>query len=125
MAKTWVLDTDTKGTGAQMLPLEKVQGDPARRRRPGAASSERARHAPQAPEPRRPPRFKVVDVMTGRVLVEGADTRATVELLEGVRSVVDVTVHVWDPGEDEWRQLSHGARKKIWALRGRRPPARS
>ena len=35
--KTWVLDTDTKGTGANMVPLEKVlDGDdarPARRRR--------------------------------------------------------------------------------------------
>ena len=24
MTKTWVLDTDTKGTGAQMVPLDKV-----------------------------------------------------------------------------------------------------
>jgi hypothetical protein len=24
MAKVWVLDTETKGTGAQMVPLEKV-----------------------------------------------------------------------------------------------------
>jgi hypothetical protein len=35
MAKTWVLDTDTKGTGAQMVPLEKVQkkNDDAPRKR--------------------------------------------------------------------------------------------
>jgi hypothetical protein len=34
MAKTWVLDTDTKGTGANMVPLEKVQekADAPRRR---------------------------------------------------------------------------------------------
>jgi hypothetical protein len=25
MGKTWILDTDTKGTGANMVPLEKVQ----------------------------------------------------------------------------------------------------
>jgi hypothetical protein len=38
MAKTWVLDTETKGTGANMVPLERVQkkperdGDPPRKR---------------------------------------------------------------------------------------------
>jgi hypothetical protein len=26
MGKTWVLDTETKGTGANMVPLEKVPG---------------------------------------------------------------------------------------------------
>jgi hypothetical protein len=28
MAKTWVLDTETKGTGANVVPLEKVQRQP-------------------------------------------------------------------------------------------------
>jgi hypothetical protein len=28
MAKTWVLDTETKGTGANMVPLEKAQENP-------------------------------------------------------------------------------------------------
>ena len=42
MAKTWVLDTETKGTGANVVPLEKVQ------RRPEEASARRA------PRPKRP-----------------------------------------------------------------------
>jgi hypothetical protein len=29
MAKTWVLDTETKGTGAQVVPLEKVRAQSA------------------------------------------------------------------------------------------------
>ena len=29
MAKIWVLDSDTKGTGAQVVPLEKALGKPA------------------------------------------------------------------------------------------------
>ena len=29
MGKTWVLDTETKGTGANMVPLEKVLKKPA------------------------------------------------------------------------------------------------
>jgi hypothetical protein len=54
MAKTWVLDTETKGTGAQVVPLEKAVRKPpadqreARRRRP--------KGAPAKPSPRRKPR---------------------------------------------------------------------
>jgi hypothetical protein len=42
--KTWVLDTETKGTGANVVPLEKVleQPEPApRQRRPGPAAEPR------------------------------------------------------------------------------------
>jgi hypothetical protein len=46
VGKVWVLDTETKGTGANMVPLEKAQkqpdSKPARTRRrpqPGAAGS--------------------------------------------------------------------------------------
>ena len=42
MGKTWVLDTDTKGTGANMVPLEKVQeksdSRPRRASRPAKAA---------------------------------------------------------------------------------------
>ena len=31
MAKTWVLDTETKGTGANVVPLEKLQKEAATR----------------------------------------------------------------------------------------------
>jgi hypothetical protein len=40
--KTWVLDTETKGTGASMVPLEKVQKQPDR-----AAARPRRAHAPR------------------------------------------------------------------------------
>ena len=33
MGKTWVLDTETKGTGANMVPLEKTLAEPAPKRR--------------------------------------------------------------------------------------------
>jgi len=53
MGKVWVLDTETKGTGASMVPLEKVQkqAEPrqARRRRPARAASE------ASPRVRKPP----------------------------------------------------------------------
>lgn len=61
MAKTWVLDTETKGTGANMVPLEKVvrppepeapaNGDaPAQRRPPERAGEPRQRRKLAEPE---------------------------------------------------------------------------
>src|SRR5436190_7364779 len=71
MAKKWVLDTETKGTGAEMVPLEKILRDPSRPSdhelaRVRLGSSER-REAP-APAERQPPRFKVVDIRSREVL---------------------------------------------------------
>jgi hypothetical protein len=120
MAKKWILDTETKGTGAQMLPLEKVlrepAGKPARRPVP-----RRAPKATPAPEPAKPRRFKVVDVMTREVLVEDAGTRATVDLLEDIRSIVDVAIYVWSDVTEQWQVLTFAESKMLWDLRGRSP----
>ena len=56
-AKTWVLDTDTKGTGANMVPLEKVldKPEPAPARRMPAKPREprkAERRASRSPAPR-------------------------------------------------------------------------
>src|SRR3954447_1333865 len=48
MAKTWVLDTETKGTGANVVPLEKVARPPAERDAPVERGSPQ-----RAGEPRR------------------------------------------------------------------------
>jgi hypothetical protein len=50
MAKTWVLDAGTKGTGARMVPLEDVLEKP----KPEAPSSPPGRK-PAAPAPRQRP----------------------------------------------------------------------
>ena len=111
MGRTWILDTDTKGTGAQMVPIEKIQdGSPPR--------------APVIvrPKPERPPaekqptprRFKVIDVMSRRVLAEGADARTTVGVLRDARSIVDVGVYVWRPEAETWRMLSHREKSMLW-----------
>jgi hypothetical protein len=52
MAKTWVLDTGTKGTGARMVPLEDVLEKPEPK--PEASSSPPARK-PATPAPRQRP----------------------------------------------------------------------
>jgi hypothetical protein len=120
MGKVWVLDTETKGTGAEMVPLEKALERPTEKRRLFAdlKPEPRREEAPEASETRSRPRFKVVDVMTREALVEDVGTRAAVEALAGVRSAVDVSVYVWEETRDRWRQLSHRERRLLWDLRG-------
>jgi hypothetical protein len=114
--KVWVLDTETKGTGAEMVPLDGRRAVEGR----GVVVVEPRPKPEKAPEPKLPRRFKVVDVMTERVLAEGADTRATVDLLEGVRSFVDVSIHVWEEKAAKWQQLTQREARMLWGLRGRR-----
>jgi hypothetical protein len=114
--KTWVLDHETKGTGAEMVPLEKKVD----RSRQGSAPLvvERKPKRAKEPEPRGPRRFKVVDVMTRKVLAEGADARTTVDLLRTVRSFVDVSLYVWEEQAGKWQQLTQREARMLWDLRG-------
>jgi hypothetical protein len=77
MGKVWVLDTETKGTGANMVPLEDVLAKPAPKKAQRRFIPRRAEspESTMAPSPREPSKFKVVDVMTGLVVAEGCDTR--------------------------------------------------
>jgi hypothetical protein len=52
MAKVWVLDTETKGTGANVVPLEKALERPEPAERP----AKRAKPATKAPAANRAPR---------------------------------------------------------------------
>ncbi len=122
MGKVWVLDTETKGTGAEMVPLETLlerrrsapNQDPVKvvRRRPV-----RADEAEGAQRPAEPHRFKVVDAITGQVLADRAEVREAVSALARLRSVVDARIDVWDPAGGDWRPLSMGEKKVLWGLR--------
>jgi hypothetical protein len=113
--KTWVLDTETKGTGAQMVPIEKRAATGGGR---GAIVVKPPRPAPEKPpEPRRPRHFKVVDVMTRQTLAEDVDVRETLELLRGLRSVVDFDVYARTDATDDWRYLSLSERRVLWERR--------
>jgi hypothetical protein len=116
--KVWVLDTETKGTGAQMVPLESVRKTPQPREYLFPPQARRAKPEPApAPESRAPRRFKVVDISTRQVLAEDADLRTTLALLAEQRSSVDVNVYVWEPEPERWRLLTLGERQLLWERR--------
>jgi hypothetical protein len=115
--RVWVLDTETKGTGAQMVPLENVQKKPEPENRPLFVPRKRQPKPEPDPGPRPPRRFKVVDISSRQVLADGAGLRLTLELLGGLRSSVDVNVHVWEPQEERWRRLTLGERQLLWERR--------
>ena len=56
MGKTWVLDTETKGTGANMVPLEKVLEKPSKERDERPPVSRKKGSAPRAPNEAAPRR---------------------------------------------------------------------
>ena len=115
MSDVWVLHTETKGTGATMVPLERVTqrsvpAEPFRVPR-------KPRPRPQkAPAPRSPRRFRVVDVMTRQTVAGDAGARGAVEALRGARSIVDVDVYVWQEERNRWRMLTFPERHAMWEL---------
>jgi hypothetical protein len=122
MPTTWVLETHTKGTGANIVPLddEPAPAKPGREREVQFVHPPKPR-PPKPPAPRRPRRFKVVDVTTREVLVEDAGSRETLAALREVRSVVDVAVSVWSEQQRRYRLLTHAEQKALWAMRAAQP----
>jgi hypothetical protein len=118
LAKTWVLDTQTKGTGATMVPLERILRKPGSDTVPDFVLPELRPPASDQEEPRKPRSFQVIDVMSRTVLGEDIDARAAVKLLEDVHSIVDVTVYVWEDKAERWRMLTFGETKALWEHRG-------
>jgi hypothetical protein len=123
VAKVWILDTETKGTGAQMVPLEKALSRPA-----AEPERRRARRVPTAarrekpPEPTPPRRFRVIDARSRQLLAEDANAPDTLEVLRAVEQPVDVSVYVWEPKPETWRLLTSREKSLLWELR-RRPRA--
>jgi hypothetical protein len=120
VAKVWVLDTETKGTGAQMVPLEKVLKQPS-----AAPERCRARPVPKpAPEekdaePIPPRRFRVIDSLSRELLADDADAAETLDLLRTIEKPVDVSVYVWEPKAETWRLLTRRERSLLWDYRQR------
>ena len=105
MAKVWVLDTETKGTGANVVPLEKVQRRPeaaperpARAaKRPDESGPRRSKPAKPAPEPERTatalPPGHVRKKATGELgKVQAVDAKAGTATVRWLKSGVSSTV---------------------------------
>jgi hypothetical protein len=119
MGRVWVLDTETKGTGAEMVPLDKVQRKPAPSTEPFWVPPERRPRAPKPAEPRAPLKFRIVDVLSRSVLADDAGAREAVDVLNGVRSIVDVQAYIRE-GE-QWRLLTLDELRTLWGARTRQP----
>ena len=117
MGRIWVLDTETKGTGAEMVPLDQVQRRPARKPEALFVPPKPKPREPEPPAARSPRAFKVVDVMTQAVLANRASARETLRVLSELRSVVDVNVSVWEPSTERWRLLTLGEQRMLWENR--------
>jgi hypothetical protein len=92
MGKTWVLDTETKGTGANMVPLEKVQKKadtrPERVARPhGTAPTRRPSDPHEATEAQPPRRSKEPVRRTATALPPGHVRKKATGEIGKVRSV--------------------------------------
>ena len=122
MGRTWVLDTETKGTGAHMVPLEQVTKRASAvepvfvPRSPGGPATPARPEAP-GPRVRTPHRFRIVDVQTRATLADDVSTRDAVDVLGGVRSLLDVTVYTWEPDGSRWRLLTVAEQRAMWELR--------
>jgi hypothetical protein len=114
MGKRWVLHTETKGTGAQMVPLESVEKR-ASHVEPVFVPRKPARpDEPEPPKPRAPRMFKVVDLMTRQELADGVVAQEALDVLSDARSIVDVNVYVWQEERERWRPLTFAERRVMW-----------
>lgn len=86
-----------------------------------SATLDRGHDSPLRAGDELPPRwlFRVVDVVSGEAILDDADARATVDLLESVESIFDVWIYIAAPELTSWRQLSPGEHRILWNFRGR------
>jgi len=106
-----------------MVPLESILRKPAGRSDPIHVPPPRPPKTPEPAVPRRPRMFKVVDIRSREVLAKDASARATIDVLNGVRSIVDVNVYVWMPATEKWRLITFDEQRLLWSHREPAPTA--
>lgn len=122
MGRAWILDTSTKGTGANMVPLENTLRTRSERAEPIHVPPRKSPKLAPPPAARGPRSFKIVDILTRQVLTQDATAKEAVEVLRDVRSIVDVSIYVWERNTEKWRLLSFDERRALWVHRDA-PPA--
>jgi len=114
-----VLDTETKGTGAHVVPLDSVERKPDPKpptQRPWSPPKKTPRE-PKPEPPRVPRRFRVVDVLTRAVLLEDGGLRETLDVLSRVERMLDVSLFIWEADDERWRLLSLSEQEVVWKRR--------
>jgi hypothetical protein len=119
MAKTWILDSETKGTGAHVVPLQDAPAAPRGERELSLVTLLREPGPVKRAAKTEALRFKVVDAMSARMLAEDVDAREAVRALETLRSVLDARIFVWVPNSERWRLLGLEERKALWEFRAK------
>jgi hypothetical protein len=104
-----------------MVPLESILRKPTGPGEPIYVPPTPPAKAPAPEEPRRARKFKLIDVRSRTVLAEAVTARATIGILDGVRSIVDVNVYVWVPATETWRLLTFDEQRLLWDHRHRAP----
>jgi hypothetical protein len=51
-------------------------------------------------------------------LAEGTNAHETLDVLKGIRSIVDVNIYVWRPETEDWRLLTLDEQRVLWERRG-------
>lgn len=102
-----------------MVPLEKALAPNRAEQKLALFRFNRPPRPTEAPEPPAPLLFKVVNVLSSEVLAEGVGARETVELLEGMSSMLDARIFQWMAKTGRWRLLTLDESKALWQFRGR------
>ena len=101
MAKTWVLDTETKGTGANVVPLERVQRKPEAPEAPPKRPKRPAPTGRRTPQPRVEPERSSTPLPPGHVRkkatgelgkVQAVDAKAGTATVRWLKSGASSTV---------------------------------
>jgi len=106
-----------------MVPLEKALKKPSLEPELVVVALERPPRPTESSEPPAPAMFKIVDVRSSHVLAEDISARETVDLLEDIGSIVDISIYAWMPAAKRWRLLTFAERKALWEFRRRAPVA--
>ena len=118
--KTWVIDTETKGTGAQVIPFSKQPPPPAAPVRPQPVGRRRTPLPEPGAAPRAPRRFRAIGVMSRAVLADDVELPELLVALGRVAKVGDVSLFVWAVEAERWRLLTLAEQQAVWK---RRTPA--
>jgi hypothetical protein len=116
--RTWILRHDTKGTGAEIRPLDaeqfKAGHDPPLHVHPNVSMREPKKEKPVV---REPPRFRATSIFGAAwEPIHGVTVNVLVDWLATVPRMGDWNLWLWSPEQDRWIPLPAADRKFLWKV---------